>query len=236
MATLAELQRSCVVMEEKFQKDNHHCNTPLIWAVWQSGQDGSSSSPQWKTHESLLGVCIKAPEGLLECEKQDALVWWNQDWTVSSCCGGCFSAAGTDWSGLRESKVQSTQISLMKTWSKAIRTSNWTQGSPSNRIMTLSAQPRQCRSGFHWMSLSGPARARTWTKSNISGETWKWTSINCPHPTLQSLRRSTEKTGRKSTNPGMQLKLVKSYPRSTELRVLILMSMLSGTSAVVVFL
>jgi hypothetical protein len=39
-----------------------------------------------------------------------------------------------------------------------------------------STQSRQCRSGFGtslWMSLSGPARARTWTRSNISGETWK---------------------------------------------------------------
>ena len=23
---------------ENFQKDNHHCNTPLIWASWQSGK------------------------------------------------------------------------------------------------------------------------------------------------------------------------------------------------------
>ena len=50
------------------------------------------------------------------------------------------------------------------------------EGSPSNRTKTLSTQPRYSRSGFGkslWMSLSGPARARTWTQSNISGETWK---------------------------------------------------------------
>ena len=45
--------------------------------------------------------------------------------------------------------------------------------------MTLSVwskhkQQGQCRNGFGtglWMSSSGPARARTWTRSNISGET-----------------------------------------------------------------
>ena len=49
-------------------------------------------------------------------------------------------------------------------------------GSPSNRTTTLSTQPRQSRSGFGtslWMSLSGPARGQTWTRSNITGETWK---------------------------------------------------------------
>ena len=36
----------------------------------------------------------------------------------------------------------------MTTCSKALRTSDWGEGSPSNRTMTLSTQPRQCRSGF----------------------------------------------------------------------------------------
>ncbi len=45
-------------MGETSRGDNHHCNTPLIWALWQSGQ--TEASPQWKTHESLLGVCTLA--------------------------------------------------------------------------------------------------------------------------------------------------------------------------------
>jgi hypothetical protein len=55
-----------------------------------------------------------------------------------------------------------------QTCSRVITTSDWGEGSPSNRTTTLSTQPRQCRSGFGtslWMSLSGPARARTWTRS-----------------------------------------------------------------------
>ena len=59
MVTLAELQKS---YGGNLQKDNHHCNTPPIWALWQSGQ--TEASTQWKTHESLLGVCKKAPKGL----------------------------------------------------------------------------------------------------------------------------------------------------------------------------
>jgi hypothetical protein len=36
----------------------------------------------------------------------------------------------------------------MKTWSRALRTSDWGDGSPSNRTMTLNTQPTQHRSGF----------------------------------------------------------------------------------------
>ena len=46
----------------------------------------------------------------------------------------------------------------------------------ANRTTTLSTQPSQRKSAFGtslWISLSGPVRARTWTQSNISGETWK---------------------------------------------------------------
>jgi hypothetical protein len=60
---------------------------------------------------------------------------------------------------------------LMTTCSRALRTSDWGDGSPSNRTTTLSTQPRKRRCGFRtslWMSLSGPARARTWTRSNIT--------------------------------------------------------------------
>jgi hypothetical protein len=39
--------------------------------------------------------------------------------------------------------------------SRILRTSDWGEGSPSNRKMTLSIQPRQCRSGFlEWPSQS----------------------------------------------------------------------------------
>uniref|UniRef100_A0A8C7M9K2 Ubiquitin carboxyl-terminal hydrolase n=1 Tax=Oncorhynchus kisutch TaxID=8019 RepID=A0A8C7M9K2_ONCKI len=57
---------------------------------------------------------------------------------------------------------QSTERSLMETYSRALRTSDWGGGSPSTRTTTLSTQPKQRRSGFETsLSLSGPARART---------------------------------------------------------------------------
>ena len=46
----------------------------------------------------------------------------------------------------------------MKTCSTALRTSDWCEGSPSNRTSRISTQPRQQRSCFGtslWMSLSG---------------------------------------------------------------------------------
>jgi transposase len=36
----------------------------------------------------------------------------------------------------------------MKTSSRVFRTSAWDKGSPSNRTMTLSTQPSQCRTSF----------------------------------------------------------------------------------------
>ena len=90
----------------------------------------------------------------------------------------------------------------MKTWSAALRTSDWAEGSPSNKTMTLSqvTQPRQCRSAlrttlnvFEW-----PSQDRT------AIETWKWQSTDGSHPTWPSLRGSAEKNGRISPNPGLQ--------------------------------
>ena len=43
---------------------------------------------------------------------------------------------------------------MVKTCSRALRTSDWGEGSPSNRTTTLSTQPRQCRSGFRTSLLS----------------------------------------------------------------------------------
>jgi hypothetical protein len=74
--------------------------------------------------------------------------------------------SGRDWetSQDRGKDERSTARSLMKTRSRALRTSDWVEGSSSNRTTTLSAQPIQHRCGFGTslsMSLSGPARART---------------------------------------------------------------------------
>ena len=89
------------------------------------------------------------------------------------------------------------------------------EGSPSNRTTALSTQPRQRRSSFGtslWISLSGTARARTWTRSNISGETLKivlqWRS---PSNLIELERICREVWGKL---PKYRCaKLVASYPR-----------------------
>ncbi len=106
--------------------------------------------------------------------------------------------------GKRSEKTESwmqlnTEISLMKTWFRALGVSDWAESSPSNMTITLRAQPRQCRSGLGttlWTSSSGPARAGTWNQSDIFGETYKWLSTDGPQPTWQSLRWSKEKNGK----------------------------------------
>ncbi len=87
--------------------------TPLIWALWQSGQTQSSSHWRVKARENTLGICKTAPKGPSDSEKQDYLVWWTSNLAILLCsspaeyitkekCAGsilllwaCFSAAGT---------------------------------------------------------------------------------------------------------------------------------------------
>jgi hypothetical protein len=59
-----------------------------------------------------------------------------------------------DWETKIEGKMNGEKYReiLDETCSRALRTSDWGEGSPPNRTTTLSTQPRQCRSGF-WTSL-----------------------------------------------------------------------------------
>ena len=64
--------------------------------------------------------------------------------------------------GRGKAERSKVQIFLKNTWSRALRTSDWAEGPPSKRTMTLSTQPPL----LEWMSLSGTARALTWTQLN----------------------------------------------------------------------
>ena len=64
---------------------------------------------------------------------------------------GCFSAAGTGRLVRNEGKMNGAkyrEILDENLLQSTLRTSDWGEGSPSNRTTTLSTQPRQCRSGF----------------------------------------------------------------------------------------
>ena len=105
---------------------------------------------------------------------------------AASCFRGAFQWQGLgNWLELRESRTgQITEISVMKTWPAVLRTWDLAEGSPSNRTVTLNTQPRQCSSDLGtplWMSVSGPARALTWTTSKSSGVKWNLTELerNC---------------------------------------------------------
>ncbi len=98
------------------QKDKHHCNTPLIWALWRCQ---TQSSPQWrhmKTHLEFAEKHLKDPQTL-----RNKILWSDEPQFQASClketssalhlqstipkvkCAGsslmlwgCFSAAGTE--------------------------------------------------------------------------------------------------------------------------------------------
>ena len=175
--------------------------TTISAALHQSGLYGRVASQKPLLRKRHMTTCFEFSKRHLKTLRpgQDSQVWWNQDWTLWPECqasrleetwhhpygeawwwqhhavGMFFS--GRDWETSQEwgkdewSKVERF---LMKTYSRVLRDSNWDHGSPSNRTTTLSTQPRQRWNGTNlWIPWSGPARARTWTRSFISGEIWK---------------------------------------------------------------
>ncbi len=129
----------------------------------------------------------------------------SQRWSMvvaASCSGGVFSG-GTGEVIREDGKLNADKYRDIhnETWFRALRTSDRAESSPSNMTITLRTQSRQCRSGLGtilWTPSSGPARAGTWSQSDIFGETYKWLSTDGPQPTWQSLRWSKEKKGKKT--------------------------------------
>ena len=72
-----------------FQKDNHVVQP----ALHQSGHYGRGArwKPLLSKMQARLEFAKKAPKGLSDHEKQDSLVWWNQDWTL------CLNAKSHVW-------------------------------------------------------------------------------------------------------------------------------------------
>jgi hypothetical protein len=61
---------------------------------------------------------------------------------------GCFSVARTGRLVRIEAKMNGAKYREILDENRALRTLDWSEGSPSNRTTTLSTPPRQCRSGF----------------------------------------------------------------------------------------
>ncbi len=103
----------------------------------------------------------------------------SQQWSMvvaASCCGVFFQLQGQDdWLQSRERWMRpSTGISWTKTFSRVLRTSDWAEGLPSNKTMTLSTQlnnegvaSQQLRD-CSWMAQPEP-----WLKPN-------WASLERP--------------------------------------------------------
>ena len=168
IVTLKEHQNSSVEMGEPSR------STTISAALHQSGLYGRVARRKQLLNEKHMtarfGVCQKAPKD--SQTMRNKILWsdetkielyglnakrhvWRKPGTFDMVKHGassimlwrCFSEAGTGRLVMVEGKMtgQSTESSLMKTYSRALRT-DWGEGSPSNR--TLSTQPRQCSGGY----------------------------------------------------------------------------------------
>ncbi len=170
MVTLVELHDH-ICRLRNLQKDKHHCNT-VVCCGGVAKLNPLLSEDHMKTHLEFAKQHLKDPS---DSEKQDSpgLMNLNSKHHVFKetssayhlqstipkvkCAGSSLVLWGLrDTSELNKSSMhQNIEIALMKPQSRAFRTSDWAEGSPSNMTMTLSTQPRQHRSGLGttlWMS------------------------------------------------------------------------------------
>ncbi len=110
--------------------------TPRWWQIRFSGL----IRPRYNFLALILsGMCGENQALLITCPIQ------SQQWSMvvaASCCVFFFQLQGQDdWLQSRERWMRpSTGISWTKTFSRVLRTSDWAEGLPSNKTMTLSTQ------------------------------------------------------------------------------------------------
>ncbi len=136
----------------------------------------------------------------------------SQQWSMvvaASCCGGVFSAAGDRTTGCNWGKDECGQvqgISWTKTFSRVLRTSDWAEGLPSNKTMTLSNTAKITK---EWASqqlrdCSWMAQPEPWLKPN-------WASLErpkngCPPTfTIQPDRTGEDLQGGMAEDPQIQV-------------------------------
>ncbi len=123
-------------MKARMEFAKKHLRTPRWWQIRFSGL----MRPRYYFLALILsGKCGENQALLITCPIQ------SQQWSMvvaASCCGGVFQLQGQDdWLQSRERWMRpSTGISWMKTFSRVLRTSDWADGLPSNKTMTLSTQ------------------------------------------------------------------------------------------------
>ncbi len=118
---------------KKHPKDSKMVTNKILWS------DETKIELSGLNSKRNVCMCGENQALLITCPIQ------SQQWSMvvaASCCGGVFQLQGQDdWLQSRERWMRpSTGISWTKTFSRVLRTSDWAEGLPSNKTMTLSTQ------------------------------------------------------------------------------------------------
>ncbi len=126
-----------------------------------------------KTEENTIGIFRKAPIRPSDSEKQDYLVWWTSILSIMF-----------EWIQLCSSHVECVGGGG-GTQSRAFRTSDWAENSPSNRTMNLNTQQERL--------IDNSVNVFEWPRQSLGLNPieYFWRNLKmciCPHPTWKSLR------------------------------------------------
>ena len=106
----------------------------------------------------------------------------------------------------------------MKAYSRALTTSDWVEGSPSNGKTTLSTQPRQCRSGFGTSLFVWPSQSLDLNPIEQLWRDLKMSVQQCSPSNLTDLERNCREEWEKLPKYRCA-KLVASFPRRLEVLI-----------------
>ena len=127
----ARHMKARIEFAKKHMKDSQTMRNKILWSD-ETKIELFGVNSKWYVWRKTRPLLITCP---IQSQQWNMVV-------AASCYGGVFQLQGQDhWLQLKERWMRpSTEISWKKTSSRVLWTSDWAEGSPSNKTMTLSTQ------------------------------------------------------------------------------------------------